>query len=42
VRDFERQLRTVFRPSPSVAHLMTLPDVGFTLAVVIVLEVLKK
>jgi transposase len=39
VREFEREIRTVFRPSPDVARLMTLPGVGFTLAVVIVLEV---
>jgi len=39
VREFEQQIRTVFRPSPDVARLMTLPGVGLTLAVVITLEV---
>jgi transposase len=38
VRAFEREIRTVFQPSPEVARLMALPGVGFTLAVVIVLE----
>jgi transposase len=39
VRAFEREIRTVFRPSADVARLMTLPGVGFTLAVVIALEI---
>src|SRR5919198_935690 len=39
VREFEREIRTVSRPSPDVARLMTLPGVGFTLAVVIALEI---
>jgi transposase len=39
VREFEQEIRTVLRPSSDVARLMTLPGVGFTLAVVIALEV---
>jgi transposase len=39
VREFERQMHAVFQPTPEVVRLMTLPGVGFTLAVVIALEV---
>ena len=39
VRGFEQEMRVVFRPTPEVAWLMTLPGVGFTLGVVIALEV---
>lgn len=39
VRDFERRLREVFRPTPAIGQLMTLPGVGLILAVVIALEV---
>jgi transposase len=39
VRAFEQRMRIVFRPTPEIDLLMTLPGVGFTLAVVIALEV---
>lgn len=39
VADFERRMRAVFGPTPEVTRLMTLPGVGFILAVVIALEV---
>src|SRR5499426_4648832 len=39
VREFEQQIRTLFKPTPTVQHLLTLPGVGLTLAVVIALEV---
>ncbi len=35
---FEQRMRVVFKPTPEVALLMTLPGVGFILAVVIALE----
>jgi hypothetical protein len=39
VREFEHQIRTLFKPTPTIQHLLTLPGVGLTLAVVIALEV---
>lgn len=39
IREFEQEMRAVFRPTTEVARLMTLPGVGFTLGVVIALEV---
>jgi transposase len=39
VQEFEQEMRRVFRPTAEVARLMTLPGIGFTLAVVIALEV---
>jgi transposase len=36
---FEQRMREVFKPTPEVELLMTLPGVGFILAVVITLEV---
>jgi len=39
VREFEQQIRTLFKPTLTVHHLLTLPGVGLTLAVVIALEV---
>ncbi len=39
VDGFERRMRTVFKATPEIQLLMTLPGVGFILAVVIVLEV---
>ncbi len=39
VDDFEMRMRTVFARTPEVTRLMTLPGVGFILAVVIALEV---
>ena len=39
VRAFEQRMRTSFAPAPEITHLMTLPGVGFILAVVIALEV---
>lgn len=39
VRAVEREMRTAFTSSPEITLLMTLPGVGFTLAVVLALEV---
>ncbi len=39
VHGFEQRMRTVFKPTPTVQRLLTLPGVGLTLAVVIALEV---
>jgi transposase len=39
VGQLEQRMRTVFRPTPEIARLRTLPGVGFTLGVVISLEV---
>jgi transposase len=39
VREFEQRIRMVFKPTPGVALLMTLPGVGLILAVVIALEI---
>jgi transposase len=39
VREFEQQTRILFKPTPTIQHLLTLPGVGLTLAVVIALEV---
>lgn len=39
VRDFERRMRAVFTRTPEIVLLMTVPDVGPILAVVIALEV---
>jgi hypothetical protein len=39
VRGFEHQMQTVFRPTPTIQLLLTLPGVGLMLAVVIALEV---
>ena len=39
VRGFEERIQSVFKPTPAVQWLLTLPGVGLTLAVVIALEV---
>src|SRR5499426_2768601 len=39
VREFEQQIQTLFKPTPAIQRLLTLPGVGYTLAVVIALEV---
>jgi transposase len=39
VHKFEQQMRAVFRPTREVAMRMTVPGIGFTLAVVIAVEV---
>lgn len=39
VRGFEHQIQTLFKPTPGIQLLLTLPGVGLTLAVVIALEV---
>src|SRR5206468_10520371 len=39
VRGFEHQIQTVFKPTPTIQLLLTLPGVGLVLAVVIALEV---
>jgi transposase len=39
VQGFEQQIKVVFKPTPVIQLLMTLPGVGLTLAVVIALEV---
>jgi transposase len=39
VRDFEKRIQAIFKPTPMVQQLLTLPGVGLTLAVVIALEV---
>lgn len=39
VRLFERRMQEVFKPTPEVDLLMTLPGVGFILGIVIALEV---
>jgi len=39
VRGFEHQMQTVFKPTPTIQLLLTLPGVGLVLAVVIALEV---
>src|SRR5262247_3367444 len=39
VRGFEHQMQAVFRPTPTIQLLLTLPGVGLMLAVVIALEV---
>src|SRR4029453_5758146 len=39
VRGFEHQMQTVFKPTPPIQLLLTLPGVGLMLAVVIALEV---
>ncbi|HEX2648008.1 MAG TPA: IS110 family transposase [Candidatus Dormibacteraeota bacterium] len=39
VEAFEQRMMTVFKPTPAVQLLMTLPGVGFLLAVLIALEV---
>jgi transposase len=39
VRAFEQRMRAAFKPTPAIDLLMTLPGVGFILAVVIALEV---
>lgn len=39
VRAFEQQMQTAFTATPEIALLMTLPGIGFTLAVVTALEV---
>ncbi len=38
VRDFEHRMQTVFKPTPAIQLLLTLPGVGLILAVVIALE----
>ena len=38
VRGFEQRIQTVFKPTPAIQWLLTLPGVGLTLAVVIALE----
>jgi transposase len=39
IREFEERIRTTFQPTAAIRHLMTVPGVGLTLAVVIALEV---
>jgi transposase len=39
VRGFEQRIQAVFKPTPAIQRLLTLPGVGLTLAVVIALEV---
>jgi len=39
VNAFEERIKTVFKPTPAIQLLLTLPGVGLTLAVVIALEV---
>ncbi len=39
IRQFEQRIQTMFKPTPAIQHLMTVPGVGLTLAVVIALEV---
>jgi transposase len=39
VREFEQRIQAVFKPTPAIQLLLTLPGVGLTLAVVIALEV---
>jgi transposase len=39
VRGFEHQMQTVFKPTPTIQLLLTLPGVGLMLAVVVALEV---
>lgn len=39
VREFEHRIQAVFKPTPEIQLLLTLPGVGLTLAVVIALEV---
>src|SRR5215468_440208 len=39
VRGFEQRIQAVFKPTPAIQQLLTLPGVGLTLAVVIALEV---
>ena len=39
VRGFEQRIQAVFKPTPVIQWLLTLPGVGLTLAVVIALEV---
>jgi transposase len=39
VRGFEQRIEAVFKPTPAIQWLLTLPGVGLTLAVVIALEV---
>jgi transposase len=38
VRDFEKRIQAIFKPTPMVQQQLTLPGVGLTLAVVIALE----
>jgi transposase len=39
VRAFEQRMRMIFKPTPVIQQLLTLPGVGLTLAVVIAVEV---
>jgi transposase len=39
IREFEQRIHTTFKPTAAIQHLLTVPGVGLTLAVVIVLEV---
>lgn len=39
MREFEQRIQAVFKPTPAIQLLLTLPGVGLTLAVVIALEV---
>ena len=39
LREFEHRIQAVFKPTPAIQLLLTLPGVGLTLAVVIALEV---
>jgi transposase len=39
IRQFEQRIQATFQPTPAIQHLMTVPGVGPTLAVVIALEV---
>jgi transposase len=39
VHGFEHKMQTIFRPTPTIQLLLTLPGVGLMLAVVIALEV---
>jgi transposase len=39
IREFEERIRTAFQPNAAIQHLMTVPGLGLTLAVVVALEV---
>src|SRR5215813_8095202 len=39
IREFEERIRATFQPTAAIRHLMTVPGIGLTLAVVIALEV---
>jgi len=39
IKEFEARIRTAFQPTAAIQHLMTVPGLGLTLAVVVALEV---